>query len=314
MRHIPQIDALRAVAVIAVLIYHLQSEWLPGGFAGVDVFFVISGYVVSASLVSLPTDSLKRFVLHFYARRILRIIPALVVCLVVTSIVTLLFVPESWLSGSNYQTILLGFFGLSNFALVFLGDGYFSPRTEYNVATHTWSLAVEEQFYVIFPVIFYFYLKAKNSKNNFGTWVTLALFGASLMYSIYSSLYTPVSSYYLLPSRFWELGAGALLFQIHQRGWRLLPSRGHGLASVVGLGLLALSFAYANVGHFPFPWAIPAVLGTMIFIDEALTVTALDSLANRVLALSPLVSIGKVSYSLYLWLAGICVIQVDGRS
>ena len=100
----PYIDGLRALAVLAVFTYHLHGPWLPGGFAGVDVFFVISGFIVSASLASFKGQGIWQFIQYFYARRIKRIIPALLVCLFVTSIFTALFIPPSWLSSVNQKT------------------------------------------------------------------------------------------------------------------------------------------------------------------------------------------------------------------
>jgi peptidoglycan/LPS O-acetylase OafA/YrhL len=99
--YVPHIDGLRALAVLSVIVYHLNEHWLPGGFSGVDIFFVISGFVVSASVAEIRKTSPLGFFGYFYARRILRIVPALVVCLVVTHIVTMLFVPWAWLSHAN---------------------------------------------------------------------------------------------------------------------------------------------------------------------------------------------------------------------
>src|SRR5690554_3169726 len=157
--YVPAIDGLRAIAVLAVMVYHLNTSWLPGGFAGVDVFFVISGYVVSRSLVGRTGESFGQFLAGFYSRRIRRIIPALIVCLLVTSLFTVLFIPESWLSSTIRQVGLYAFFGLSNLALVWYQDDYFSPRAEFNPFVHTWSLGVEEQFYFIFPVLMFFWFR-----------------------------------------------------------------------------------------------------------------------------------------------------------
>lgn len=160
--YIKGIDGIRAIAVLAVLIFHLDINILPGGFTGVDIFFVISGYVVSASLLRNYNIDFKEFALEFYKRRIIRIFPSLIVCLIVSSIVTVLFIPASWLSYTTNKTAIAAFLGLSNFALILFNDGYFSPRTDFNPFTHTWSLGVEEQFYLIFPLLFYIHIKYKN--------------------------------------------------------------------------------------------------------------------------------------------------------
>lgn len=114
LTHYPYIDGLRAIAVIAVIAYHLQASLLPGGFAGVDVFFVISGFVVSLSMASFQGHNFFSFVTTFYARRIKRIMPALLVCILVTGVVSALFIPDSWLSDSNQKTGQFALVGLSN--------------------------------------------------------------------------------------------------------------------------------------------------------------------------------------------------------
>ena len=151
--YIPGIDGLRAIAVLSVALYHFDHTLLPGGFTGVDVFFVISGYVISKSLAASNSTNCAAFILGFYKRRILRIVPALLFFLIITSIASSLFVPDAWLSASNKRTAISAFFGVSNFYLVRSADGYFSDRIPFNPFVHTWSLAVEEQFYLFFPLI-----------------------------------------------------------------------------------------------------------------------------------------------------------------
>jgi peptidoglycan/LPS O-acetylase OafA/YrhL len=220
--YFPSIDGLRAVAVSAVMIYHLAPSALPGGFTGVDIFFVISGYVVTASLVGREHQSLPQFILGFYARRILRIFPALLVCIVATSIVAVVFIPPaSWLGESIKKTAFYGIIGLSNYALIWSSDGYFSPRAEFNPFTHTWSLAVEEQFYLIAPAIVYLWLTSRSQTGGkrvmpFAALVLLALVSCGA--AAYNTFANPEAAFYLLPSRFWELACGVLLFQAqHER-------------------------------------------------------------------------------------------------
>src|SRR5262249_12506904 len=180
--HLPYIDGLRAVAVLSVLTYHLSPSWLPGGFSGVDVFFVISGFVVSASVGALTEFRPASFLLFFYARRLLRIAPALIVCLLMTNLATTILVPDSWLSNANQLTVLYALFGLSNIVLATNRDTYFSPRSEFNPFIHTWSLGVEEQFYLVFPFIFVLWMMGDKRRRQtiilFST-----LFTCSLAYS-----------------------------------------------------------------------------------------------------------------------------------
>lgn len=128
--YLPYIDGLRAWAVLSVMLYHLDARWLPGGFAGVDIFFVISGFVVSVSVANRGPMSLGPFLLFFYARRMRRILPALVAALLATALVSTLFIPASYLSDRNRTTGLLAFFGLSNVILGAPGGDYFSPKAE----------------------------------------------------------------------------------------------------------------------------------------------------------------------------------------
>ncbi len=151
----PHVDGLRALAVVAVMIYHLRESWLPGGFSGVDVFFVISGFVVSLSVSHWIGGGIGNFLGRFYARRLQRIVPALLACLVLTSLLSVLLIPRAWLSSSNELTGLYAFFGLSNYYLAFHNETYFSPLAAFNPYMHTWSLGVEEQFYLLFPLLFF---------------------------------------------------------------------------------------------------------------------------------------------------------------
>jgi peptidoglycan/LPS O-acetylase OafA/YrhL len=153
--YLPGVDGLRAVAVLAVMIFHMVPAALPGGFAGVDVFFVISGFVVTGSMRLDSLAAVGGFLLGFYARRFRRILPALLVCLMVTVLCFASLLPNAWLGSALRDTAMHAFFGLSNFVLVANQDGYFAPRSELNPFTHTWSLAVEEQFYLLFPALAY---------------------------------------------------------------------------------------------------------------------------------------------------------------
>jgi peptidoglycan/LPS O-acetylase OafA/YrhL len=167
--YIPELDGLRAVAILAVLLFHLNIfPFLQGGFTGVDIFFVISGYVISRSLYNKTDGPFHKYLGGFYKRRMLRIVPALFTCLLITHFVSVLFIPSAWRSDLIHDTGLSAFFGFSNFALVFRNDGYFSPHAEFNVFLHTWSLGVEEQFYLFFPIVFFLWLKFRKRKNALG--------------------------------------------------------------------------------------------------------------------------------------------------
>lgn len=303
--YIKGIDGIRAIAVLAVLIFHLDINILPGGFTGVDIFFVISGYVVSASLLRNYNIDFKEFALEFYKRRIIRIFPSLIVCLIVSSIVTVFFIPASWLSYTTNKTAIAAFLGLSNFALILFNDGYFSPRTDFNPFTHTWSLGVEEQFYLIFPLLFYIHIKYKNytsTKEFFFRHAVTLLALISLFHSFKVTHSNPLFAFYLLPSRFWELAAGVLLFQVHSKGFLIPKSKlNANIFLLSGVSLITLGFIYANKQNFPFPLALLSVVGTMSLISGFIGKFETRPTIQKAFEFFPITYIGKISYSLYLW-------------
>lgn len=307
--YVPAIDGLRAIAVLSVLVYHWRHTLLPGGFTGVDVFFVISGYVISKSLAGSGAGGLhvapfRDFILRFYQRRFLRIVPALLFMLLLTGLASAFFVPQGWLSAPNKWTAIAASFGVSNFYLVSGADGYFSERMPFNPYVHTWSLAVEEQFYLLFPLIFYLWLRARaRGSNSLWQWALPAFAGASLLLAVWMTTTMPSHAFYLLPSRFWEMAAGALLFQWQaMRGVRTSVSSRWLLWS--GGALLALGFVYADAAAFPFPWALLPVIGTVLMLAGLSHfrpgAQPHGDLAASLLASQPARYIGRLSYSLYL--------------
>lgn len=303
--YIPEIDGLRALAVLAVMVYHLVPHTLPGGFSGVDVFFVISGFVVTGSMSRDAALPVGRFILAFYARRFRRIVPALVVCLCVTVLLSVALIPESWLSDTLRVTGLSAFFGLSNFTLATVSDGYFATRTEFNPFTHTWSLAVEEQFYVLFPLLAYLIIAQRVTRVNpaTGRMLLISLTVGSLLWCAVATSTNHDSAYFLLPSRFWELGVGAMLFLVgHDKRASLVSRLGPLRCAGAGLVLIVGGFLLANPEAFPFPWAVIPVTGTALVILAA-TSRAPDSSTwvLRALGSRQLVHVGLLSYSLYLW-------------
>ena len=302
-QYFPFIDGLRALAVLSVLAYHVNESWLPGGFVGVDVFFVISGFVVSASVADFKGRGLQQFAGYFYARRIRRIFPALIVCLSATALGSALFIPASWLSMVNEKTGLYAFLGLSNIILAQNGRDYFAPTAEFNPYTHTWSLGVEEQFYLIFPLLFLAWLSCSRGRS----WssVLFSVFGlASLGWAAWQSDANPTQAYFLLPSRFWELAAGVLLFQLISVTPQARASAGYGffhlVAGVLSLLLMLGALALSTSARFPVPGALPVVIGTLGLIWSLYRCPGLRSL-HDLLGNRPLAFIGKISYSLYLW-------------
>ncbi|MEB2319606.1 MAG: SGNH hydrolase domain-containing protein [Pseudomonadota bacterium] len=301
------VDGLRAIAVIGVVLYHLESALLPGGFAGVDVFFVISGYVVGRSLAGYGAQGaqLGRFLADFYSRRFVRLLPALVVCLLVSSLLAVLFVPASWLSDNVFRTGLYAYFGISNFALAYAGDDYYTPRAEFNPFTHTWSLAVEEQFYLVFPIIVYLWLRYRHGdtlKAAMASRLLLLLAGGSLLWAWQIADSHSVRAFYLTVYRFWELAVGGLLFQFQSKG--MLEPRSRSVASLcLAAGLLTIlsAFLFASPTEFPFPGALVPVIGTALAIAGAAALEGSRSGMGMLVSNRAMIYVGRISYSLYLW-------------
>jgi peptidoglycan/LPS O-acetylase OafA/YrhL len=301
------IDGLRALAVLAVIGFHFDTGLAPSGFVGVDIFFAISGYVIALSLSKNIYTSTLQYIIEFYKRRIVRIMPALIVCLVTVGVLAELFIPQSWLSARNDETGLLAFFGLSNFALLIETDGYFNHRTNFNPFLHTWSLAVEEQFYLFFPILLLPWLRKSNSNSNSIHSLVLnnlvLIIGlSSLAWAVYETSASPQTAFFMLASRFWELAAGATLFQFHSTG-RCIPKSAIGvrLLAVFGVAAIASSIAWADTEAFPFPWALPSILGTLALIATARSPNADKSFVIAILKQPLVVFIGRCSYSIYLW-------------
>ena len=299
--HASYIDGLRAIAVLSVIAYHLNPNWLPGGFAGVDVFFVISGFVVAISVSEIGRTDLARFLTYFYARRLIRIAPALVVCLFVTFVASALLIPHAWLSDTNNKTGLSAFLGLSNFVLATNTGNYFSPVVEFNPFTHTWSLAVEEQFYFVFPWLFILWLRSRRAVS-IGFFATTVI--ASFICAIWLGRTDKTLAFYMIWSRFWQLGAGVLLFQImHIRGHSFREKSSHlawcRIAADLGLFLLVAGLIVARSDAAPFPAGILPVAGTAIILG---TLHGRKGGISHILLTSRImVFVGKISYSLYLW-------------
>ncbi|WP_286723003.1 acyltransferase family protein [Devosia sp. 63-57] len=298
-------DFLRAVSVLVVLICHLQINILPGGFVGVDVFFVISGYVVALSLLHRSFKGIADFIFGFYARRFLRIFPALILCVSVTALLTVLFVPQSWLSQAVYATGRYALFGFSNLALIWFDDGYFSPRSDFNPFTHTWSLGVEEQFYLIFPLMFLALIAPwvlRGRKALPGLAVLAIASVASLVYAWHLGNADARAAYYLLASRWWELASGVMLAVLHASypHWRI-TDRWRGALAIAGLVLIGLATLYADPAHFPYPWALLPVFGAVLFLHGVAGDRPVGGKIGALLSQPVALYIGRISYSLYLW-------------
>ena len=297
----PEIDGLRAFAVIAVIINHFNKDILPGGYLGVDIFFVISGYVITSSLFKRPSKDFKDFISGFYERRIKRLVPALSVFVLITSIAICLFNPSP---ETSLKTGLTSLFGLSNLFLLNRSTDYFAQSTELNVFTHTWSLGVEEQFYILFPFLIWFSGFGRQTKN--GARNLFLAVGSLTIASLVGFLYlyptNQPAAYFLMPSRFWEMAAGCLIFI----GFQKRASVEQLLEKVPPLLVVALI-----VGVMYLPMSLAAASTVAVVALSSILIASLkkQTAAFKVFANPKVVYIGLISYSLYLWHWGVLSIS-----
>ena len=286
------IDGLRALAVLSVVVFHLGGSPITGGFSGVDVFFVISGFLITTILLRELKNEEFSF-LEFYERRVYRLFPALFAVMASTLLVGyFLFMPDEFLELG--QSIAATSVYLSNI-FFFLKSDYFSGPSELKPLLHTWSLAVEEQFYIVFPMMLF--LLRKYSVFLLGTVIGISCL---LLLTISQIAITDHAStiFYLAPFRFWELLTGSLIAIILPRINNLQFKASQNILSVIGFFLITCSFFTLNESsQFPGLNALPAVLGAGLLI-----LATQEGIVNRtLLSNSTVVWFGKVSYSMYLW-------------
>ncbi|WP_407279630.1 acyltransferase family protein [Aromatoleum evansii] len=290
----PDIDGLRALAVLSVVIFHAFPEALPGGFVGVDIFFVISGYLISSIIIKALGRGEFSFA-DFYARRVRRIFPALLV--VVSACLAVgwgaLF-PDEYAQLAKHSVGGLGF--VANF-MFWQEAGYFDTEAELKPLLHLWSLGIEEQFYIVWPALA---LVVWRMRHRLGG-IVVILAAISLVASIALSAQWPVASYFLPWTRVWELLFGAALAWRLQRYGMLFPVSAvwaPSIASVAGLLLIALGLVAIDKERvFPGAWALLPVCGAVLLIAAGPRAAV-----NRILlSARPAVWVGLISFPLYLW-------------
>lgn len=286
----PEIDGLRAIAVLSVLIYHAFPQLLPGGFVGVDIFFVISGYLITSIILEESKHGGFSFA-RFYERRARRLLPPLVPVLIATLALCFLLLNKGQLPGFADSLRANAAF-MSNW--YFLSEiSYFDSPGAYTPLLHTWSLSVEEQFYFVFPALLLLTLRA-NGRCLLP--VCLGLLALSFSYAGYLIWKNQAdAAFYNAAARFWELLTGALLAT-----WKpgQLPRRTALTAGLAGLAAIVIAlFAYSHETPFPGPAAALPVLGTALVILSG----DAGGIVRKALSWRPLVGIGLISYALYLW-------------
>lgn len=298
LKYRKEIDGLRAVAVIPVILFHVGFESFSGGYSGVDVFFVISGYLITSIIYSEISEN-KFSIIKFYERRARRIIPLLFFVLITT-------IPLAWVS--LYQTDIVDYFESliaipvfsSNLLFVSEAD-YFDASVELKPLLHTWSLAVEEQFYIFFPLLLMILFRIKRSKAILP--IVFLLCVTSFLLAEWASTNYPKHNFYLLPSRIWEMGIGAILAVLlfNNNSWLKTLKRNKIVSESFGiLGLVLIILGYFIItDNTPFPGtlALLPVIGTGLIIAFATS----NSIVGKLLSLRLFVFIGLISYSAYLW-------------
>ena len=286
----PDIDGLRALSVILVILFHFGSPAASGGFVGVDVFFVISGYLITSILLNAIYN--KNFsVISFYERRIRRIVPALL-----TTVVLCLAAGYFLLTPGDYKTLghsaLSTIFAVSNIFFCY-NTGYFDINSEFMPLLHTWSLGVEEQFYVVWPLLIAVVARVSHNKKSTMFFCFLAVIALSFSCNLWQTALKPKSAFFLPFSRAWELAIGGLLVLLPRR-----PLPPPVSEAIPALGVLLIVFTSLHLTQQdPFPGgnAVAPVLGAACFLYHDGS-----SLVGKLFSLRPLAGIGKISYSLYL--------------
>jgi len=293
MEYRREIDGLRAVAVLPVILFHAGFQVVGGGFVGVDIFFVISGYLITTILIH-ELEAGQFSILNFYERRARRILPALFLLLLVCLPFAWFWLVPDDLKGFSQSLVAVTAFA-SN-VLFWQQSDYFDSSAEFKPLLHTWSLAVEEQFYLLFPLFLMLFWR-RDQRMLLLVLVGTAL--ASLGAAQWGVARDPTATFFLLPTRGWELAIGALCaYYLSRPGAGRHSQRVRELASLAGMGLIGISiFAFSKYTPFPSVYALlPTVGAAMIILFAAPSTTVGAILGSRAL-----VGVGLVSYSAYLW-------------
>ena len=294
----PDIDGLRAIAVVSVIFYHAENsiknfKILSGGFVGVDIFFVISGFLITSIILKELKSTGSFSFKNFYIKRIKRIIPALLFVFTITfPFIWLFFVPSSFIDFS--KSLFSSLFFVSNHFFYLSGELYDSENSLLKPLMHTWSLSIEEQYYIIFPLILTLIFKFFKNKM---FKIFLLIFSISLLSMIYIFPKNESLAFFSFFTRFWELLLGGMVAILHIQK-KNIQKINHNLYSILGLMMIVFSiFFYNDLTKSPYIPTLLPVLGTSLIIyfnNE-------NGIVYKILSLKYLVFLGLISYSLYLW-------------
>ncbi len=289
MEYRREVDGLRAVAVLPVIAFHAGVPFVPGGYLGVDVFFVVSGYLITALIVRELGEG--RFsVRTFLMRRVRRIQPALLVMIATcVPFAWWLMIPDDL---ENFGQSMVATALMANNVLGYLTSDYFAAEAQFKPLIHSWSLGVEEQYYLVVPLAMLAAFRLGGRRAIVAGLVVAGV--ASLALALWLAGLDPTANFYLLPSRGWELAAGSLVAFGEPR-WRGLAGRSAPWLALAGLGGLVACFATVREG------GVTAILLPVAATCVVLASARRDDFAGRLLGAGPVVAVGLVSYSLYLW-------------
>jgi len=295
MKYRPEIDGLRALAVLPVLFFHAGFESFAGGFVGVDIFFVISGYLITS--IILKEKIANSFTLtSFYERRARRILPALFLVMICSMPAAFFMMTPGELKDFGLSLSATSLF--SSNILFWQDSGYFAGPNELKPLLHTWSLALEEQYYLLFPI---FLMIAWRLGIQLILFILIIVAITSLFLSHWAAFNAPVANFYLLPTRGWELLLGvfaAFYILRHNHSFNFFSPFLREIAGLIGIFCIAFSvFSFDALTPFPSFWALIPTLGTVLII---LFVTP-ETLVGKFLSNKLIVGMGLISYSLYLW-------------
>ncbi len=293
-----EFDGIRAFAVLAVIINHFNPKVFPSGYLGVDIFFIISGYVITSSLINRDYKNFKNFIISFFERRIKRLLPALIFFVMVISVVSCFFIPlDQGFLGYSIRSLL----GISNISFYSNSLDYFATSTKLNPFAHTWSLAVEAQFYLVFPFLIWFtgYARGKRDRGKFFALVMLLMSISSLVSYLYLFPINQSAAYYLTPNRFWELASGSILFAFINKKTFHNTSIFKYIAPISSLVIIGIMFLPVTKGSGYL--SVFLVFFTLVLISSI----KFNNFILNIFTNKFVLKIGLMSYSLYLWHWGI---------
>lgn len=301
MRHRADIEGLRALAILLVVAAHADIPGFSGGYAGVDIFFVLSGYLITGLLVQERLKTGKLEFVRFYARRFRRLLPALLLMLAVSAWLGWQLLP----AGDQVNQAAAGAAAaawVSNIYFAFSKVGYFEPGAEVSLYLHTWSLAVEEQFYLVWPALIMLAVAGASAVSlRHRLVVAMAVVAvASLLLELWAMQRSAIHAFYLMPMRAWEFALGALVYLSVKPLDTMRARYGPSIVAAAGLALIVAALIWLDESvSYPGAWALLPSIGAALLIAAGVRQPA--NLPAQILSLRPMQWLGRVSYSWYLW-------------